>query len=242
MLLHKFSKLYLLNCVYSKCCLELSGLCCSPHRLHQKRMYLQQSQGMGLQTYFNQMQIAEGSYPTGSPALDPTASQSSPQGPSMSAAHQPQPQQQGSPQASPPFNHPHSLSPLMEPGEGLLYDPYMGHHHYTQHLPPGSHLHHQLQPHEASASGLGFSYPSGCEQQILGPSTEALHPEQYEFTLDPNLLPPPAPGEAEARAMAGVLAGPGQSDGLGLPDLQSSLLDSEMMETVDSQHGFVLVN
>uniref|UniRef100_A0A671WHJ7 non-specific serine/threonine protein kinase n=1 Tax=Sparus aurata TaxID=8175 RepID=A0A671WHJ7_SPAAU len=212
------------------------------HRLHQKRMYLQQSQGMGLQTYFNQMQIAEGSYPTGSPALDPAASQSSPQGPPMSAAHQPQPQQQGSPQASPPFSHPHSLSPLMEPGEGLLYDPYMSHHHYTQHLPPGSHLHHQLQPHEASASGLGFSYPASCEQQLLGPSTEALHPEQYEFTLDPNLLPPPAPGEAEARAMAGVLAGPGQSDGLGLPDLQSSLLDSEMMETVDSQHGFVLVN
>uniref|UniRef100_A0A671WIU4 non-specific serine/threonine protein kinase n=1 Tax=Sparus aurata TaxID=8175 RepID=A0A671WIU4_SPAAU len=204
-------QLSLLNCVDSKCCLELSGLCCSPHRLHQKRMYLQQSQGMGLQTYFNQMQIAEGSYPTGSPALDPAASQSSPQGPPI-------------PQASPPFSHPHSLSPLMEPGEGLLYDPYMSHHHYTQHL------------------GLGFSYPASCEQQLLGPSTEALHPEQYEFTLDPNLLPPPAPGEAEARAMAGVLAGPGQSDGLGLPDLQSSLLDSEMMETVDSQHGFVLVN
>lgn len=42
--------------------------------------------------------------------------------------------------------------------------------------------------------------------------------------------------------MAGILAGPGQSGGLSLPELQSSLLDSEMMETVDSQHGFVLVN
>lgn len=206
-------------------------------------MYLQQSQGMGLQAYFNQMQIDEGSYPTGSPALDPAASQSSPQGPPMSAAHQPQ--QQGSPQASPPFSHPHSLSPLMEPGEGLLYDPYMSHHHYTQHLPPRSHLHHQLhhpQPHEASASSLGFSYPAGCDQQVLGPSTEALHLEQYEFPLDPSSLPPPAPGEAEAGAMAGILAGPGQSDSLVLPELQSSLLDSEMMETVDSQHGFVLVN
>ncbi|XP_037631196.1 serine/threonine-protein kinase SIK2 isoform X3 [Sebastes umbrosus] len=213
------------------------------HRLNQKRMYLQQSQGMGLQTYFNQMQIAEGSYPTGGPALDPAASQSSPQGPPMSAAHQPQPQQQGSPQASPPFSHPHSLSPLMEPGEGLIYDPYMSHHHYTQHLPPGSHLLHQLHhpmPLEASASGMGFSYPLGCEQQILGPSSEGLHPEQYEFSLDPALLPQLAPGEAEARA--GILVGPGQSDGLGLPELQGSLLDSEMMETVDSQHGFVLVN
>ncbi|XP_068440327.1 serine/threonine-protein kinase SIK2 [Clinocottus analis] len=206
------------------------------HRLNQNRMYLQQSQGMGLPVYFNQMQIAERSYPTGGPALDPAASQSSPQGPPMSAAHQPQPQQQGSPQASPPFSHPHSLSPLMEPSEGLVYDPYMSHHHhYTQHLPPASHLHHQLHhplPHEASASSLGFSYPVGCQQQALGPSNEGLHQDQYEFPLDPALLPPPASGEA----------GAGQPAGLGLPQLQGSLLDSEMMETVDSQHGFVLVN
>ena len=201
---------------------------------------------MGLQAYFNQMQIAEGSYPTGNPALDQAASQSSPQGPPMSAAaHQPQPQQQGSPQASPPYSHPHSLSPLMEPGEGLVYDPYMSHHHYTQHLPPGSHLHHQLhnpQPHEASASSLGFSYQAACEQQVLGPSIEGLLPDQYEFPLDPALLPPPAPGDPEAGAVGGVLSGVGQSEGLSLPELQSSLLDSEMMETVDSQHGFVLVN
>ncbi|XP_049915237.1 serine/threonine-protein kinase SIK2 isoform X1 [Epinephelus moara] len=225
--------------------LQEHSIYCTPHRLNQKRMYLQQSQGMGLQAYFNQMQIAEGSYPTGGPALDPAASQSSSQGPPMSAAHQPQPQQQGSPQASPPFSHPHSLSPLMEPSEGLIYDPYMSHHHYAQHLPPGSHLHHQLhhpQPHDASASSLGFSYPAGCEQQALGPSTEGLHPEHYDFPLDPALLPPPAPGEAGAGAVARILPGPGQSDGLGLPELQGSLLDSEMMETVDSQHGFVLVN
>lgn len=224
------------------CGVEL--LCCCPRRLNQKRMYLQQSQGVGLQAYFNQMQIAEGSYPTGSPALDPAASQSSPQGPAMSASHQPQPQQQASPQASPPFSHPHSLSPLLEPGDGLVYDSYMSHHHYTQHMPPGSHLHHlhNPQPHEASASSLGFSYPAGCEQQVLGLPTEALLPEQYEYPLDPSLLPPSAPREAEAGAMAGVLSGPGQSDSLGLPELQGSLLDSEMMETVDSQHGFVLVN
>ncbi|KAM4628301.1 serine/threonine-protein kinase SIK2 isoform 2-T2 [Polymixia lowei] len=209
------------------------------HRLNQKRMYLQQSQGLGLQAYFNQMQIAEGSYPPGGPAMDPTASPSSPQGPPMSAAHQPQAQQQGS---SPAFSHPQCLGPLMEPGEGLVYDPYMSHHHYTQHLSAGPHLHHQLhlpQPHEASASGLGYSYPSACEQQVLGPSTEALYPEQYEFPLDPGQPPPPTLEEG-----AGVVAahGPGQYEGLALPELQSSLLDSEMMETVDSQHGFVLVN
>ncbi|XP_041849744.1 serine/threonine-protein kinase SIK2 isoform X2 [Melanotaenia boesemani] len=216
------------------------------HRLNQKRMYLQQqSQGMGLQTYFNQMQIAEGSYPTGNPALDPAAPQNSPQGPSMSATHQPQPQQQGSPQASPPFSHTHSLSPLLEPGEGLVYDPYLSHHHYTQHLPPGAHLHHQLhhqQPHEVSASSLGFSYPAGCEQQVLGPSTEALLSEQYEFSMDSTLLPQPTSGEADGRVTAGLLPGSVQSDSVGMPELQESLLDSEMMETVDSQQGFVLVN
>lgn len=245
--MHEVCKLVILICVD---CISIdllvSRLYCSSHRLNQKRMYLQQqSQGMGLQAYFNQMQIAEGSYLAGNPALDPAGSQSSPQGPPVSAAHQPQPQQQGSPQASPPYSHPHSLSPLMEPGEGLVYDPYMSHHHYTQHLPPGSHLHHQLhhpQSHEGSASGLGFNYSTGCEQQALGPSTEALHTEQYEFPLDRISLPLPAPGDAESGAVARVLAGPGHSDGLSLPELQSSLLDSEMMETVDSQHGFVLVN
>lgn len=208
-------------------------------------MYLQQSQGMGLPVYFNQMQIAEGSYPAGAAALDPAASQNSPQGPPMTSAHQPQSQQQCSQQASPSFTHPHSLSPLMEPGEGLVYDPYMSQHHYAQHLPPGSHLHHQLHhqhSHEASISGLGYSYPTGCEQQALCPSTEAFHPDHYEFPLDIGLLPPPSPGECDPGAVAEGLHCPGQSDGLLLPELQSSLLDSEMMETVDSQHGFVLVN
>lgn len=203
-------------------------------------MYLQQSQGMGLQTHFNQMQIAEGSYPAGGSALDPVASPSSPQGPAMSATHQPQAQQQTTPQASPPFTHHHSLSPLMEPGEGLVYESYMSssHHHYPQQMPPGSHLQHlhSPQPHEASAGGLGFCYPAGCEQQVLGLPNEALLSEQDEFLLEPTSLPPPALAEPEAGAMGRVLSGHGQSEGLG------SLLDCEMMETVDSQHGFVMVN
>lgn len=204
-------------------------------------MYLQQSQGMGLQVYFNQMQIAEGSYSPGGPALDQAASQGSPP---MSSTHQHQPQQQGSPQSSPPFSHPQCLSPLMEPGEGLVYDPYTGHHHYPHQLPPGAHLHHlhNPPPPEASASSLGFSYSTGCEQKLLGPSTEAFLPDQYKFPLDPALLAPPAPGEADAGGVSVVLGGEGPADSLGLPELQSSLLDSEMMETVDSQHGFVLVN
>lgn len=204
-------------------------------------MYLQQSQGMGLQAHFNQMQIAEGSYPAGGSALDPGVSQSSPQGPVMPATHQPQAQQQqATPQASPPFTHPHSLSPLMEPGKGLVYESYMSpsHHHYTQQLPPGPHLQHLhgAQPHDVPAAGLGFCYPAGCEQQVLGLPSEALLSEQDGFPLDPALLPPAALAESEARAAGGVLSGPGQAEGLG------SLLDGEMMETVDSQHGFVMVN
>lgn len=206
------------------------------HRLNQKRMYLQQqSQGIGLQAYFNQMQIAEGSYPPVGPALDPAASQGPPQGPPMPAGGQPQ--QQGSPQgASSPFAL--GLSPLMEPGEGVGYDPYMSHHHYPQHLPHGAHLHHphlhQL-PQDPSSCGLGFSFPAGCDQQALAASPDALPPDQYEFSMNAPLLPPPGPGEAET----GAAAAP---DSLGMSELQGSLLDSEMMETVDSQQGFVLVN
>uniref|UniRef100_A0A3P9QGA1 non-specific serine/threonine protein kinase n=1 Tax=Poecilia reticulata TaxID=8081 RepID=A0A3P9QGA1_POERE len=196
------------------------------HRLNQKRMYLQQqSQGMGLQAYFNQMQIAEGSYPPVGPAMDPA--------------------QPGGSQAAAPFGHALSLSPLLEPGEGVVYDPYMSHHHYTQHLPHGAHLHPQLHhqlPQDASSCGLGFSFPPGCEQPILGPPPEALPPDQYELSMNPPSLLHPAPGEAEARAMPGVLGGPAQSDSLGMSELPASLLDSEMMETVDSQQGFVLVN
>ncbi|XP_061734533.1 serine/threonine-protein kinase SIK2 isoform X3 [Nerophis ophidion] len=194
------------------------------HRLNQKRMYLQQSQGLGLPVYFNQMQIAEGSYPGGGPPLDLAASQNSP--PMVS---QPQTQQPGSQQASPSYGHPHSLTPLMEPGEGPVYDPYMSHHPYAQHLPPGPHLQHlhHHQPHE------GYRYP--IEQQAAG-----LGP-QYEFPSDLGLLPASVPGEVGA-CYGGPDGEQGQQEGLVLSQLQSPLLDSEMMETVDSQHGFVLVN
>ncbi|KAM8853856.1 serine/threonine-protein kinase SIK2 [Synchiropus picturatus] len=191
------------------------------HRLNQKRMFLQQqTQGLGLQTYFNQMQIAEGSFQAGAPAVDMAASQNSPQGPST--AHQPPPHQ--------PFGHPHSLTPLMEPGEGPLYESYMSHAHYSQ-GPAASH-HHHPQQREAPLGGLGFSYPPGCEQQAPGP------PAEYDFPLDMNLLPPAAPAEGAAAALPAQL----QPEGLALPEFQTALLDSEMMETVDSQHGFVLVN
>uniref|UniRef100_A0A3B4A3Q7 non-specific serine/threonine protein kinase n=1 Tax=Periophthalmus magnuspinnatus TaxID=409849 RepID=A0A3B4A3Q7_9GOBI len=174
------------------------------HRLNQKRMYLQQqSQGMGLQTYFNQMQIAEGSFSPGGPA-------------EQSTSHQPQP---GPAQASSPFYHPHSLSPLLEPSDGLLYEPYMNPHHYPSHMTPSL----QINPLQSDVSALGYSYHPGCEQPLCPMSAEALT-EQYDFPLETCPMPPSAP-EGDPAA-----------------ELQASILDTEMMETVDSQHGFVLVN
>ncbi|KAK7882564.1 hypothetical protein WMY93_028738 [Mugilogobius chulae] len=174
------------------------------HRLNQKRMYLQQSQGMGLQTYFNQMQIAEGSFSPGGPA-------------EQSASHQSQ--QPGPSQASSPFSHSHNLSPLLEPSDGLLYEPYMSPHHYPSHISPSL----QINPLQSEASSLGYSYPSGCEQTLCPVSTDTLT-EQYDFQLEPCPMPTSAP------------------EGDSATELQASILDTEMMETVDPQHGFVLVN
>ncbi|XP_023822220.1 serine/threonine-protein kinase SIK2 [Salvelinus sp. IW2-2015] len=189
------------------------------HRLHQKRMYLQKQ--THLQTYFNQMQIVEGSYP-GDPGAPPQQ-----QG-AMAGSRQ----QQGSSQASPPYTQ--ALSPLMEPSANLVYDTYLAHHYPHSHLspilmPPG--LAGQLQNHPPEA--LGYSYQLCDQQGQFHSPQEALYPEQYEFPLDPGQPHPHGPGEVP---VAGY-------EGLALPaELQDSFLDSEMMETVDSQHGFVLVN
>ncbi|KAM6972869.1 serine/threonine-protein kinase SIK2 [Aplochiton taeniatus] len=226
------------------------------HRLYQKRMYLQQQQsqqqGPGLQAYFNQMQIAEGSYPS----MEPLGPPGSPQG---------GPQSQASPQASPPYSQ--ALGPLMEPGDGLVYEPYLGpqhhphalhhpHHHHQPHphyqpqqllsqgpLPHHHHPHPQHQHHLHPQEGASFGgYPQGCDQQqleLLGPSSDQLYPEHYDFPASLDVCRGQGPAVALPRAQGeGLLAGPQQQpyEGLG------SMLDSEMMETVDSQHGFVLVN
>ncbi|XP_062329150.1 serine/threonine-protein kinase SIK2 isoform X2 [Osmerus eperlanus] len=185
------------------------------HRLHQKRMFLQQQQpqGMGLQTYFNQMQIVEGgTYSPGPPMAhqDPSAP----------------PSQQGVMSAG----HPQGLVPLMEPGEGLVYDSYLVG-HYPSHLSSGPLLHPQSHSHPPQ-EGLLYGYPS-CEAVLGPPSAEALYPEQYEYPLDPGQPLPSAQGEAPQPGYGGLA---------GLPEIQGSLLDSEMMETVDSTHGFVMVN
>ncbi|XP_039941038.1 serine/threonine-protein kinase SIK2 [Hirundo rustica] len=80
------------------------------HRLHQKRLFLQkQSQ---LQAYFNQMQIAESSYPRALPCPEELQPQQQQQQP------QPQSQQQQQPQQQPPpaqFRLQQPLSPVLEP-------------------------------------------------------------------------------------------------------------------------------
>ncbi|XP_030633293.1 serine/threonine-protein kinase SIK2 [Chanos chanos] len=192
------------------------------HRLHQKRLYLQKQSQM--QAYFNQMQIVEGSYPMGH---QESAASPQTQG-SIAPTHQPQ--QLQNPQSSPPFGHTQPLMPMMESStEGLGYDPYMGHYTHVQQAPLPHSLSGQLQGQQPEA--LNYNYPAVIDQGQT-PAGEGLYQEQYNYPLDPG-QPPPS-GQAEG-AVAGY-------EGLVIPDLQNSFLDGEMMETVDSQHGFVLVN
>ncbi|MGH0187895.1 UNVERIFIED_CONTAM: hypothetical protein FKN15_027047 [Acipenser sinensis] len=161
------------------------------HRLHQKRLFLQkQSQ---LQAYFNQMQIAEGSY---APPDQP------PRAPVQLAQQSPQRQAQAQ---QVPGQY---LSPVLEPpGEQQLqYDPYLG--QYPVQTP--SHLYHLPPQQEA----LNYSYQP-CE---LGPNPSPS-PEHYQYP-----------------------AHPAGNSPLAVPELHGSLFDCEMMETVDPQNGFVLVN
>ncbi|KAJ8276613.1 hypothetical protein COCON_G00083650 [Conger conger] len=179
------------------------------HRLQQKRLYLQkQSQ---LQAYFNQMQIAEGAYPT-----HPAVGHPDPVAPGPVQGVVPPAQQQ----PPPAFARAQILSPLLEPGAEALplsYDPYMG--VYPAALPPDPH---------ALPSAHQYGYPA-CD---LSPSAEPLYQDQYQYPL--SLVQPPTPGQAEVSG-AGYVS-------LALPDLHSPFLECEMMDTVDSQHGFVLVN
>ncbi|XP_066059621.1 serine/threonine-protein kinase SIK2 [Chamaea fasciata] len=89
------------------------------HRLHQKRLFLQkQSQ---LQAYFNQMQIAESSYPRALPCPEELQPQPQPQ-----QQQQPQPQQQQQQQQPAQFSLQQPLSPVLEPSSGQLrFEPFL---------------------------------------------------------------------------------------------------------------------
>ncbi|XP_066566589.1 serine/threonine-protein kinase SIK2 isoform X2 [Amia ocellicauda] len=202
------------------------------HRLHQKRLYLQkQSQ---LQAYFNQMHIVEGSYPPRQPLGHQDSVGAPPaQGvPQQQQQQQPPQQQQQSqpaaPQPSTPYTRAQPLSPLLEPtgAEPLTYDPYLGQYQDLRPtgLPPS--LSAQGQPPEP----LNYSY-APCELVLSG-SPEPLYQEQFPYPMDPR----------QPASMGRTEGAPDGYEGLAIPELHNTFLDCEMMETVDSQHGFVLVN
>ncbi|KAM6295696.1 serine/threonine-protein kinase SIK2 [Aegotheles albertisi] len=196
------------------------------HRLHQKRLFIQkQSQ---LQAYFNQMQIAESSYPRSSQLP-------------LSCQEKQQQQQQQSSQ----FSLQQPLSPVMEPSsEQMQYDPFLSQYQKVQMdpLPPSqitssSRLSSPVQVQQPPQS-LQYSYQT-CELPVVT-SSEPDYPDQCQYSMDPAQQSSVALPESQSSSA------PHESqssyDALTLSELPG-LFDCEMMETVDPQHsGYVLVN
>ncbi|XP_075765539.1 serine/threonine-protein kinase SIK2 isoform X2 [Pelodiscus sinensis] len=195
------------------------------HRLHQKRLFLQkQSQ---LQAYFNQMQIAESSYPRSSQL--------------------PLPGQEEQPQQPPQFNLAQPLSPVMEPSsEQMQYDPFLSQYQKLQleslspsqiHSSPPlpSQIHVQQQP---PPQPLQYSYQT-CELPVIT-SSEPDYPNQCQYSMNPaqqsNVASP------DNQRSSASHESQSNYEALALSELPG-LFDCEMMETVDPQHsGYVLVN
>ncbi|XP_070808483.1 serine/threonine-protein kinase SIK2 [Pituophis catenifer annectens] len=190
------------------------------HRLYQKHLFLQkQSQ---LQTYFNQMQIAEGTYSRSSQLPLPCHEEPSlppPPPPSQFSLVQP-------------------LSPVMEPpsAEDMQYDPFLSQYQKLQlgQQPPTTlHGSPQVPPQQQQ-------YPYQTCEGPLGLSPDLDYAGQPPYPLEPT--------QQSGVAMTNIQRGsepPGSQssyDTLNLAQLPG-LLDCEMMETVDPQHGgYVLVN
>ncbi|XP_026938141.1 serine/threonine-protein kinase SIK2 isoform X1 [Sagmatias obliquidens] len=192
------------------------------HRLQQKRLFLQkQSQ---LQAYFNQMQIAESSYP------------------------QPLPHQETPPpsQQPPPFSLTQPLSPVLEPAsEQMQYSPFLSQYREMGLQPlsasPGPRAAPPPPPpqHSGAARGtLQFSYQT-CELPGAA-SPEPDRPGPCQYSLDgaqqSGLAAPGCPRSS------GLQEAPSSYDPLALSEFPG-LFDCEMLEAVDPQHsGYVLVN
>ncbi|XP_022417306.1 serine/threonine-protein kinase SIK2 isoform X1 [Delphinapterus leucas] len=194
------------------------------HRLQQKRLFLQkQSQ---LQAYFNQMQIAESSYP------------------------QPLPHQETPPpsQQPPPFSLTQPLSPVLEPAsEQMQYSPFLSQYREMGLQPlstsPGPRAAPPPPPPPPQHSGaarapLQFSYQT-CELPGAG-SPEPDRPGPCQYSLDgaqqSGLAAPGCPRSS------GLQEAPSSYDPLALSEFPG-LFDCEMLEAVDPQHsGYVLVN
>ncbi|XP_071432222.1 serine/threonine-protein kinase SIK2 [Pithys albifrons albifrons] len=206
------------------------------HRLQQKRLFLQkQSQ---LQAYFNQMQIAESSYPR--PAQLPLPCQEEPQQPQQP---QQQPQQ---PQQPAQFSLQQPLSPVLEPSqEHMPYDPFLRQYQKVQleplppsQLPSSSRLSSPVQVQQQPPQPLQYSYQT-CDLPVV-PSSEPDYPEQCQYPLDPS--PQGSVALPESQGSSASPEAQPTYDPLTLSELPG-LFDCEMMETVDPQHsGYVLVN
>ncbi|XP_010579767.1 PREDICTED: serine/threonine-protein kinase SIK2 isoform X3 [Haliaeetus leucocephalus] len=195
------------------------------HRLHQKRLFLQkQSQ---LQAYFNQMQIAESSYPRSSQLP-------------LSCQEEQQQQQQ-----STQFSLQQPLSPVMEPSsEQMQYDPFLSQYQKVQldPLPPSqitssSRLSSPVQVQQPPQS-LQYSYQT-CELPVAT-SSEPDYPDQCQYSMDPVQQSSVALPDSQSSSASHECQS--NYDALTLSELPG-LFDCEMMETVDPQHGgYVLVN
>ncbi|XP_020845451.1 serine/threonine-protein kinase SIK2 [Phascolarctos cinereus] len=206
------------------------------HRLHQKRLFLQkQSQ---LQAYFNQMQIAENSYPRPNQQLPL---------PHQEQLSSPPPQAPQSPQ----FSLAQSLSPVLEPSsEQMQYDPFLSQYRKLQlqplpssqgpSSPPPLSSQLQQQPPQPPAAPppLPFSYQT---HELSGAAPpEPDYPPPCQYSMDPaqqsNVALPDCPRSSGPRES------PSNYDPLALSELPG-LFDCEMMEAVDPQpSGYVLVN
>ncbi|XP_043936930.1 serine/threonine-protein kinase SIK2 [Protopterus annectens] len=197
------------------------------HRLLQKRLLLQkQSQ---LQAYFNQMQIAEDSY-------------------QRSNQHMSHPHQElQQPQQPAQFNLNQPLSPVMEPSsEQMQYDPFLSQYHRL-HLQTPQHLQPLQQPLQHATEQipvqqqqqlLQYSYQA-CEIPVVSPS-EPEYQNQCQYSVDPAQQPSIAVTDSQNNSSP--CESSSAYENLSLPKLPG-VLDCEMMETVDSQHGgYVLVN
>uniref|UniRef100_A0A8C2VUC3 non-specific serine/threonine protein kinase n=1 Tax=Chinchilla lanigera TaxID=34839 RepID=A0A8C2VUC3_CHILA len=209
--------------------------------LQQKRLFLQkQSQ---LQAYFNQMQIAESSYPAPSQQL-------------------PLPHQETPPssQQPPPFGLPQPLSPVLEPSpEQMQYSPFLSQYEEMQlqplpstpspRAPPPLPTQLQQQPPPppppppprqpgAAPAPVQFSYQT-CElpgAASSAPDYPAPCPYPVDGAQQSSLTGP------DCARSSGLQEAPSSYDPLALPELPG-LFDCEMLDAVDPQHnGYVLVN
>ncbi|XP_048368583.1 serine/threonine-protein kinase SIK2 isoform X2 [Sphaerodactylus townsendi] len=189
------------------------------HRLHQKRLFLQkQSQ---LQAYFNQMQIAESTYPRPSQLPLPCHEDQQPPPPHPSQFGLGQP-----------------LSPLMEPSaEQMQCDHFLSQYQKLQlnPLPSPSRM-----PSQIPIQQQQQQYPYQTCDLPLGTAPEPDYAGQHQYPLDPAQQSSVATADNQRSSDS-----PGAQSGyevLGLGEFPG-LFDCEMMEAVDPQHGgYVLVN